>query len=115
MHSYQLSYVCITILVFLTTANEWVVYILNEGIGGNIRLVGLYVITICTSNSSFNIHDFYTGKLLLAWHKDEIRRSGCIGPLVFLEIKEKCHKGPGLLWMQHPTPQSVKLQEHIHK
>ena len=30
MHSYQLSYVCITILVFLTTANEWVVYILNE-------------------------------------------------------------------------------------
>lgn len=102
-------------MYILATANEWVVHILSEGIGGNLGLIGLCVITICTSNSTFSIYDFYTSKLLLVWNKDEIKRSGCISSLVFLEAKETYCGGPGLLWMQHPTPQSVKLQKHIHK
>lgn len=78
-------------------------------------LIGLCVISICNSSSTFNIFDFYTGKHLLAWRRDEIKLSGCIESLIFVEAKGTCRGGPGLLWMQHPMPQSAELQKHIHK
>ena len=96
-------------------AKDWVVNILSEGIGGAIKVIGLCVVSICNRTSTFNILDFYTGKCLLTWHKDGIRRSGCIESLVFVEAKETCHGGPGLLWMQYPMPQSATLQRHIHE
>jgi len=78
-------------------------------------LIGLCVVAICNSSSTFNIYDFYTGKRLLEWRSDEIIRSGCIESLIFIEAKDTCREGPGLLWIQHPTPQSVTLQQHIHE
>lgn len=91
------------------------VNILSEGIGGRRGQIGLCVVSISKSSSTFNVHDFYNGKLLLSWHKDEIRRSGCIESLVFVEALEASSGGPGVLWMQHPIPQSTILQKHIHK
>ena len=98
------------------TANKWVVNILSEEIGG--RVIGLFklcVVTICHKTSTFNIYGFYTGKNSLTWQRDGIKRSGCIESLVFLEVDETCRGGPGLLWMECPVSQSVKLQKHIHE
>ena len=93
--------------------NNWVVYILGEGIGGVTGITGLHVVTIC--DSTINICNFHTDKHLLTWHRDSIRLSGCIESLVFLEVNEASYGGPGLLWMQHPMPQAVTLQQHLHE
>ena len=91
------------------------VNILSEGIGGAIKVIGLCVVAICNDTSTFNVLDFYTGKCLLTWHRDGIKRSGCIESLVFVEATGMCRGGPGILWMQYPMPHSVTLQKHIHK
>ena len=98
----------------LFTANKWVVYILDEGVGHNIGLTGLCVVTFSTTNSTFNVNNYYTKKHLLTWHRDDIRVSGCIDSLVFVEVDKTCNGGPGLLWMQHPSPQSMTLQEELN-
>ena len=89
------------------------VYILSEGIGSVTGHTGLHVVTVC--DSTFNVYDFHTDKHLLAWHRDDLQLSGCIESLVFLEVNEKCPGGPGVLWMQHPMPQAVTLQQHLHE
>ena len=96
------------------TDNKWVVYILDEGVGHNIGLIGLCVVVLSTTKSTFNIYNFYTKEHLLRWHRDGIRVSGCIDSLVFLEADKMCCGGPGLLWMQHPAPQSMTLQEQLN-
>ena len=97
-------------IIICYIADKWVVNILNRGIGSK-----LCVVAICNSASTLNIYGFYTGKILLTWQRDQIIRSGCIESLVFLEIDETYHGEPELLWMKCPIPQSVTLQEHIHK
>ena len=78
-------------------------------------VIGLCIISLCNDTSMFNIFDFHTGKHLLSWHRDGIKRSGCIESLVFVEATGTCRGGPGLLWMQYPMPESVTLQRHIHE
>jgi len=91
----------------------WVVNILSEGIAldNNTTLTGLHIITIRSSDATFNVHDLHTGKQLLSWSKTAIRRSGCIGTLVFIEAGRRCSGGPGLLWMYHPAPYIPKLYQ----
>ena len=92
------------------------VSILSEGIGS--RVTGLFqlsVITVCHNTSTLNIYGFYTGENALTWQRDGIKRSGCIESLVFLEVDGTCRGGPGLLWMECPVPQSMKLQKYIHE
>jgi len=93
----------------------WVVHILSEGVGSSIGFTGLQVVNICSNSSTFNIYDVHTNKHLLALHRDEITRSGCIESLVFIEVNERCRGGPGLLWMQHPMPESLTFQQHLHE
>ena len=88
-------------------------YILSEGIGDVTGFSGLHVVTTC--DVTLNIYDFHTDKHLLAWHRDNIKLSGCIESLVFLEAAETCCGGPGLLWMQHPMPQAIAFQQHLHE
>ena len=88
------------------------VNILREGIG---CIAGLCDVSMCDANSTFNISDHYNGKRLLSWHRDDIGLSGCIDSLIFVEItKTQCGE-PGLLWMQHPIPQSTILHKNIHE
>ena len=89
--------------------------ILDKGIGYTKRIFGLCVVYICNSSSTFNIHDFHNGKHSVCWNRDDIGLSGCLNSLIFVEVKEPWHGGPGLLWMQHPTRQSAALQKQIHK
>ena len=103
--------------IYFFTASKWVVHILDEGVGHNIGLTGLCIVTISNSKSTFSISSFYTGKLFLIWHRDDLktRLSGCIESLIFLEADETCYGGPGLLWMQHPTPKSMILQKQLNE
>ena len=78
-------------------------------------VMGLCIISICNNTSTFSILDFHSRRHLLAWHRDGMKRSGCIESLVFVEATGTCHGGPGLLWMQYPMPQSATLQKHIHE
>ena len=73
-------------------------------------VIGLCIFSLCNDTSMF-----HTGKHLLSWHRDGIKRSGCIESLVFVEATGTCCGGPGLLWMQYPMPESVTLQKHIHE
>ena len=101
---------------FSPTVYVWVVHILSEGVAlDNTALTGLHIITIRSSDATFNIHDLYTGKQLLSWNKVAIRRSGCIETLVFLEAGRKCSGGPELLWMYHPASQVPKLRQCLHE
>ena len=90
-------------------------YILDEGVGHTIGLTGLCIVVLSTVKSTFNVYSFYTKKHLLTWYRDDMRVSGCIDSLVFVEINKTCSGGPGLLWMQHPTPQSMTLQEQLNE
>ena len=36
---------------------------------------------------------------IVSWDCDKMRRVGCFGNLVFIEIGERCEGGPGLLWL----------------
>ncbi|XP_065886968.1 uncharacterized protein [Dysidea avara] len=93
----------------------WVVHILKEGIAvDNTTLTGVHIITLRSSDATFNVHDLHSGKLLLSWNKSAIRRSGCIESLVFVEAGRRCSGGPGLLWMYHPVPLIPKLRQCLH-
>lgn len=101
--------------VLLHSAGIWVVYLINEGVGPKLNLTGLHFVTTQASNLTFNIHSFYNGKHLMAWEHCHIRRSGRVGPLVFLEIGRSCQGGPGVLWMYYPIHLAAQLRESLHK
>ena len=91
------------------------VYFINEGVGPTLNFTGLHVVTIRTTNLTFNIYNYYNGKHLLSWQHSHLRRSGSVGPLVFLEIGRRCHGGPGLLWMYHPTDLAAAFRESLQR
>ena len=89
-------------------------YIINEDVGKKLGYEGLHIIAI-RRNSTMNIHNFHSGKHLLSWDRDKLRRSGCIGSLVFMEAGRRCYGGPGLLWMYCPVSVAGKFRECLHK
>ena len=99
-------------IIYFIIGNNWMVNILREGIGNNKCITGLCDVSICYADSTFNISDHYNGRHLLSWHRNDIGLSGCIDSLIF--EKTQCG-GPGLLWMQHPIPQSATLHKNIHE
>lgn len=79
----------------------WVVNILPDGIGSTVNLIGLYVLALYYHDHKLTIHEIKTGKRLLEWDGDKIRRAGCIKSLSFVEAGAMCHGGPGLIWIQY--------------
>jgi len=90
------------------------VYIIKEGIGPKLG-IGLHFVTTRDTDLTFNIYSFHTGKLLLVWAHCNIRRSGRIGPLVFLEVGRSCQGGPGVLWMYHPDHLAAQFRESLYR
>jgi len=94
----------------------WVVYILKEGIvESNTTLPGLRAIAIRSSDATVNIHDLETRKQLVGWDRRAVKRSGCIGSLVFMETERRCSEGPGLLWMQLPKSKAMTMQTSLQE
>ena len=91
-------------------------YILHEGIGSVLKLTGLHILTLYYHEYDYQLkfHDL-TGKCVLVWDGNKIRRCGYIKSLVFVEAGRRCAGGPGLLWMQHPIPFSTELCECLYK
>ena len=89
-------------------------YIINEDVGKKLGYEGLHVIAI-RRNSTMNIHNFYSGKHLLSWDRDKLRRSHYIGSLVCVEAGRRCFGGPGLLWMYSSVSVAPKFREYLHK
>ena len=81
----------------------------------NPTLAGLRIISIRSSDCTFNVHDYPCGDLLLSWGQAAIRRSGHTKSLVFLEASKQCRGGPGLLWMHHPLPRAKELRQCLHE
>ena len=40
-----------------------------------------------------------TGRPIVSWDRDKVRRAGRTGDLVFIEIGRRCQGGPGLVWL----------------
>ena len=91
------------------------VYLINEGVGPKLNFTGLHFVTTQATSLTFNIYSFYTGKHLMAWEHRNIRRSGCVGSLVFLEVGRRCQGGPGILWMYCPNHLATQFRESLHK
>ena len=91
------------------------VYLINEGVGPKLNLTGLHFVTTQATSLTFNIYSFYTGKHLMVWEHCNIRRSGCVGSLVFLEVGRRCQGGPGILWMYCPNHLATQFRESLHK
>ena len=100
-------------MVFNLLVSVWVVYIISKDVGKKLGYEGLHIIAI-RRNSTMNIHNFHSGKHLLSWDRDKLRRPGCIGSLVFIEAG-RCYGGPGLLWMYCPVSVAGKLRECLHR
>ena len=90
-------------------------YFINEGVGPALKYTGLHIVTIQTTDLTFNIHNCYNGKHLLSWDHCNIRRSGRVGPLVFLEVGRRCQGGPGVLWMYYPDHLAGKFRESLQR
>ena len=88
--------------------------ILSEGIGRGL-FNKLCAVVMCSRNSTFNVYALDSGEKLLTWHRNGIKLSGYIGSVVFVEVDETCHGGPGCLWMESITPKSATFQEQIHE
>ena len=44
-----------------------------------------------------------------------MRRTGCLGNMVFIEIGRRCKGGPGLVWMFAGPADSAALRETLHR
>ena len=90
-------------------------YVLHDGIGGTINITGLHVIALYYNDRRLKLYDCQTGKCLLTWDGQCIRRCGYIKSLVFVEAGRRCYGGEGLLWMQQPIPYSTELCECLYR
>ena len=91
-----------------------IVNIIGEGIGKGL-INKPCAVAMCDRNSTFNIYALDNGKMLLSWHRSGIKLSGYIDSVVFVEVDETCHGGPGCLWMESLIPNSVTFQRQIHE
>ena len=56
-----------------------------------------------------------SGKPIVVWDRDKMRRTGKTGNLVFIEIGRRCQGGPGLVWMYAGFEEAHALRETLHR
>lgn len=98
----------------------WAVYILSEEVGTRVHALGVNIIALRSRKS-----DTQPGQLdiisptnptpIVTWDRDKMRRTGCLGNMVFIEIGRRCKGGPGLVWMFTGPADSAALRETLHR
>ena len=98
----------------------WPVYILPEEVGARVHAIGVNVIALRSRRS-----DSQPGQLdiisptdpapIVTWDRDKMRRTGCLGNMVFIEIGRRCRGGPGLVWMFAGPTDVAALRETLHR
>ena len=82
--------------------------------------LGLHVIALRSRGNDnqpgqldiFNLADPTTP--IVTWDRDKMRRTGCLGNMVFIEIGRRCIGGPGLIWMYAGPRETAALRETLH-
>ena len=86
------------------TDSVWVVYVLAEEVGSRIQSLGVHIVTLKSSLSKespaqMSIISPLDMEPIVTWDANKMRRTGCLGNMVFIEIGRRCEGGPGLIWM----------------
>ena len=97
----------------------WPVYILSEEVGTQVNAIGVNIVALRSHKS-----DTQPGQLdiisptdptpIVTWDRDKMRRTGCFGNMVFIEIGRRCKGGPGLVWMFAGPADSAALRVTLH-
>lgn len=97
----------------------WAVYILPEEVGSRVHVLGTHILALKS-----RISENQPGQLdiispadptpIVTWDRDKMRRTGCLGNMVFVEIGRRCRGGPGLIWMYAGPKETAALRETLH-
>lgn len=109
-----------TSLFLAISDSVWAVYILPEEVGSRVNALGVHVVALRSRGT-----DNQPGQLdiislvdpstpIVTWDRDKMRRTGCLGNMVFIEIGRRCHGGPGLVWMYAGPRETAALRETLH-
>lgn len=103
---------------FLISDSVWAVYILPEEVGSRVHLLGINILSLKSGTEG------HPGQLeiispvdptpIVTWDRDKMRRTGCLGNMVFIEIGRRCRGGPGLIWMYAGPEETAALRETLH-
>ncbi|XP_019856449.1 PREDICTED: insulin receptor substrate 1-like isoform X2 [Amphimedon queenslandica] len=97
----------------------WAVYILPEEVGSRVHVLGLHILTLKsrvseTQPGQLSIISAADHTPIVTWDRDKMRRTGCLGNMVFIEIGRRCRGGPGLVWMYVGPKETAALRETLH-
>ena len=97
----------------------WPVYILPEEVGSRVHVLGHHIISLRSRKSENQpgqldiISPADPTSPIITWDRDKMRRTGCLGNMVFIEIGRRCRGGPGLLWMYAGPKDTAALRETL--
>ena len=102
------------------TDSAWAVYIMPEEVGSRCHMIGIHILLLKSGDERSVgrleiVSPTDTGKLVVAWDRDKMRRTGKTGNLVFVEIGRRCYGGPGLVWMYAGFEEAHPLRETLHR
>ena len=101
--------------------SAWAVYIMPEEVGSRCQMIGRLILLLKGNvpNQSVGkleiISPTDTGRPIVSWDRDKMRRTGKTGNLVFIEIGRRCQGGPGLVWMYAGFEEAHPLRETLHR
>ena len=119
-HHYIIEYIKHQIYVFFSVLDSvWPVYILPEEVGSRVHVLGHHIISLRSIKSENQpgqldiISPADPTSPIITWDRDKMRRTGCLGNMVFIEIGRRCRGGPGLIWMYAGPKDTAALRETL--
>ena len=101
--------------------SAWAVYIMPEEVGSRCNMLGVHILLLRGGILNQSVGQLQivspsdSGKPIVAWDRDKMRRTGKTGNLVFIEIGRRCQGGPGLVWMYAGLEEAHPLRETLHR
>ena len=95
-------------------------YILPEEVGSRLTLLGFHVVALRSTLKNVHpgqldiINPMEPNSPIVTWDRDKMRRTGCLGNMVFIEIGRRCRGGAGLIWMYAGQREAGALRETLH-
>ena len=98
----------------------WGVYILPEEVGLRLMLLGFHIVALRSIQKGVHpgqldiINPMDPSTPIVTWDRDKIRRTGCLGNMVFIEIGRRCRGGAGLMWMYSGQKEAAAFRETLY-
>ena len=95
-------------------------YVLAEEVGSRIHALGVNIVALRSRVSEkqpgrLDIISPVDSHSIVSWDRDKMRRTGCLGNLVFIEIGRRCIGGPGLVWLYAGPREACALRQTLHR